>query len=288
MQPDHIERCSIGVGNYVFIVSCDTERYIVRCSKEENAYQDTVYWLEKLNSIDVPVSRIICSGQYKEIEYVILTYIPGKDIGLVYNDLSTGEKRAIARDVAAIQRKVARLEISPPEPDWQWSNFIMEMLDRAQTLIVQNGYFRAELVEQLRTQSLCLREHFASVKPVPYLDDISTKNLLIENGQISGIIDIDWMGFGDSLTYIALTCVALLNMDCDTDYITFLIEEVQPSKTQIKAFLFYCLMFCVDFMGERGTTYMDKTIEVNSQIIQRLNDIYQRLWNKWLEINCEK
>ncbi len=283
-RPDHIERCSVGIGNYVFIVTCGTAKYTVRCSEEENAYKDTVHWLKKLSSIDLPVPHIVCSGHCQGIEYIILTYIPGNDIGLVYNDLSADEKRAIARDVIAIQHKVACLDICPAEPDWQWSNFITEMLDRAQSLIVQNGYFSAERVERLRVQSLQLSDYFASVKPVPYLDDISTKNLLIENGQVRGIIDVDWMGFGDNLTFVALTCVALLNMDCDTDYITYLMEEIHPSAIQIKAFIFYCLMFCVDFMGERGTTYNDKTVEVNPYIIRRLNSIYERLWEKWLEI----
>lgn len=41
-------------------------------------------------------------------------------------------------------------------------------------------------------------------------DDISSKNLLMNNGKISGIIDIDWMGIGDKLTYVALTNMALL------------------------------------------------------------------------------
>ncbi|MDO4333695.1 MAG: hypothetical protein Q4C58_13555 [Eubacteriales bacterium] len=40
-------------------------------------------------------------------------------------------------------------------------------------------------------------------------------------------------------------------------------------------------MYCVDFMGERGMRFMDKTIEVNEQIIDRLNGIYDKLWDEW-------
>ncbi len=42
--------------------------------------------------------------------------------------------------------------------------------------------------------------------------------------------------------------------------------------------MFYTLMYCVDFMGERGMQFTDKTIEVNEQIINRLNNIYDMLW----------
>ena len=40
-------------------------------------------------------------------------------------------------------------------------------------------------------------------------------------------------------------------------------------------------MFCVDFMGERGMQFMDKRIEVNEKIIKRLNDLYDKLLDKW-------
>ena len=48
-----------------------------------------------------------------------------------------------------------------------------------------------------------------------------------------------------------------------------------------KAFLFYCLMFCVDFMGERGMQFGDKTIEVNDAVVDRLNRIYEELWEEY-------
>lgn len=118
-------------------------------------------------------------------------------------------------------------------------------------------------------------------KRIAYLDDISSKNLLVYNGRISGIIDIDWMGTGDKLTFVALTNMALLNLEYDTDYVTYILEEMQVSEIQRKAFLFYTLMYCVDFMGERGMQFMDKTIEVNEQIIRRLNGIYDKLWYEW-------
>ena len=67
--------------------------------------------------------------------------------------------------------------------------------------------------------------------------------------QSAGVTDIDELGFGDMLTFAAMTKVALFNMGLDTDYVGFLLEEIGPGKTQYKAFVFYCLMYCADFMG---------------------------------------
>ena len=100
---------------------------------------------------------------------------------------------------------------------------------------------------------------------------------------IDDTVDIDWIGIGDRLTYVALTNIALLNMGHDTDYVKYILKEMNLSSIQKKAFLFYSLMYCVDFMGERGMQFTDKYIEVNEQIIYRLNSIYELLWKEFEE-----
>lgn len=281
--PQETERCAVGIGNYVYIVKCDDIKYIIRCSEDKNAYEDTVNWLKRLSALDIPVPKVLFCGQYQKYSYLILNYIEGKDIGLVYRDLTEAEKMEIARDVIEIQRKVSSLPLENISDAWSWVYFVDDMLERADKLIVQNGYFDSQKVKQLKEQKVFLEEYFAAVKPVAYLDDISTKNLLIHNGRISGIIDIDWIGIGDDLTFIALTYVALLNMNCETDYVEYLLKERGCNASEMKAFWFYSLLFCVDFMGERGTQFGDKKIEVSEEIIKRLNQIYEMLWKKWCE-----
>lgn len=282
-MPQETERCTVGIGNYVYIVKCDDIKYIIRCSEDNNAYEDTVYWLKRLSVLDIPVPKVLFCGQYQKYSYLILNYIEGKDIGLVYRDLTEAEKREIARDVIEIQRKVSRLSLENISDVWSWVHFVDDMLERADKLIVRNGYFDSQKVKRLKEQKVFLEEYFAAVKPAAYLDDISTKNLLIHNGRISGIIDIDWIGIGDDLTFIALTYVALLNMECDTDYVEYLLKERGCNASEMKAFYFYSLLFCVDFMGERGTQFGDKKIEVSEEIIKRLDRIYEMLWKKWCE-----
>lgn len=107
-----------------------------------------------------------------------------------------------------------------------------DMLVRAKKRIIANGYFDPEKVERLMKAAEGLEDYFAGIKPVAYLDDISTKNLLIHEGKVTGVIDIDWMGAGDNLTYVAMTNMALLNMRYDTDYVTYLLEEMQLSEEE--------------------------------------------------------
>lgn len=278
--PQHITRCAIGIANEVYIIDCAQKKYVFRCSTEENAYADTIYWLEKLTALDLPIPRVLFSGKWESWSYLILDYIEGEDIGLVYPSLSKAEKRQIAKDVMAIQRKVAEL-VPEVEENWSWFSFIDEMLDRAEARITQNGYFDPRKVMHIREQIPYLQQYFSSISPTAYFDDISTKNLLIHNGKVSGVIDIDWMGYGDRLTFIAMTYVALVNMGCETDYIDYLLEESVCSEIEKTAFLFYCLLYCVDFMGERGMQFGDKRVAVSDEIVARFNKMFDDLWEKW-------
>lgn len=279
--PQNIKRCAVGIGNQVYIVECNNKKYIFRCSEEQNAYEDTMHWLTELSAFDIPIPKVLFHGKYETYHYLVLNFIEGEDIGIVYSKLTKTEKRKIAKDVMEIQRKVSGLQIKHEEDNWTWTSVVDELLDRSELRITQNGYFDVVKVKQLKDKMYLLEDYFSGVKPVAYLDDISTKNLLIHEGNVSGVIDIDWMGEGDNLTFIAMTYIALRNMDCETDYIDYLLEARGCTDFERKAFLFYSLMFCVDFMGERGMQFGDKKIEVNEQVIHRLNRIYDELWEEF-------
>ena len=105
--------------------------------------------------------------------------------------------------------------------------------------------------------------------------------MLIKDGRISGIIDVDEMGVGDRLTYVALTQMALLNAGSDTDYVDYIADEMRLGEEERKILLLYTMIYCVDFMGERGMSFTDKKVEVNAEIIERLNGIYDRLMTEW-------
>lgn len=281
LTPQRVTRCAVGIGNQVYLIECDTANYIFRCSTDDHAYADTIYWLTQLSALSIPVPEVLYHGTYEEHEYLILSYLEGRDIGLVYRELSKQEKKTIAKQVIEIQRRAALLPLEPVDAAWSWYDFLNDLLNRAELRIKQDGYFDPTRVTQVRDQCSILDDYFSTIQPIAYLDDISTKNLLVHNGTLSGIIDVDWIGVGDSLTFIALTYVALANMDCETDYVDYLLEEKGCSDIEKKAFLFYCLVYCVDFMGERGMQFGDKTIAVNDEIIARLYRIYDDLWEKW-------
>lgn len=139
--PTKTERCAVGQGNYVYIVEALNDKCVFRLSEEKDAYKDTVYWLERLVGLDIPVPKVLGKGVYAEYEYIILTYFEGKDIGLVYTELTYEEKQNIAREIVEIQRKMEGFRLENIPADWSWKAEVEGMLERAKLRILQNGYF---------------------------------------------------------------------------------------------------------------------------------------------------
>ncbi len=66
---------------------------------EPAAYTDTVYWLERLAEIQVPAPKVIAKGSFQGYEYLILSYLEGQDLGIIYPQLTKEEKRRIAAEI---------------------------------------------------------------------------------------------------------------------------------------------------------------------------------------------
>lgn len=269
----HIDRFPTGLGNYVYHIKIGTTNYVFRCG--EQPYGQTIRYLTELQALDLPVAQPIAHGSHQGLHYMIVTYLEGRELGDIYPTLSDTEKQTIAREVIHIQNRASRLQ---PDETCNWPKWVDGMLERARTRITANGYFDPELVDRLRPAASRLRHYFETLTPRAYLDDITTKNLLIHNGHVSGIIDVDWIEYGDWLTFAALTNMSLLNMEYDTKYVQYLLEQMHITQEERHAFLFYTLVFCVDFMGERGTTFVGRTVPVSKEIIERLNRIYTQLF----------
>jgi hypothetical protein len=127
-----------------------------------------------------------------------------------------------------------------------------------------------------------LSDYFTGIKPIPFLDDITTKNVLVNNGRLSGIVDVDEICYGDSLLVVGLTNMALLSMREDTKYVDYWLKEIDANDSQRKAVKFYTLFYCVDFMGEQGMRFgNDKNVPPNQEVIDLLNATYSELISEY-------
>ena len=254
--PNKIERCSVGHGNYVFILDYIKYKRIIRMNDESNLYsqyENYQYWVSKLKDIDIPVPNIISIGKYKNYNYIILDYIEGKDLGEVYTLLTEEQKENIAKKIVKIQIKIQEhllpnnkfgsvYKYNDNSGFDTWKEFILDSLQISKQNIKKNNIFDTEKVDKLIQLTEKYNEYFNKIEPKAFLDDISNKNLIIYNGEISGIIDLDWMGFGDLLYFIGYNNMALLDMEVDTKYVDYMIQELKLNEFQKEIVLFYTLV----------------------------------------------
>ena len=277
--PESAERCTVGMVNTVYRLSVNGRRCVLRLNSERGSFDNSADILRRAAAAGVPVPSVIAQGEYGGAEYIILSYIKGKDLGIVYHELTDAQKRSIAAETVDIQRKAAGIACdNRPDP---WYGMVYELLSCAEERLKASGHFDSRKAAFVRNEAGRLAGYFERLTPVTYLDDISTKNLMIHDGHVSGVVDIDELGFGDPLTVIGLTRTALLNMGLDDDICGYMLDEMNADREQRRAELFYSIMYCADFMGERGQTFDGRTVEVNREVVARLNGIYDTLIDRW-------
>jgi hypothetical protein len=120
--------------------------------------------------------------------------------------------------------------------------------------------------------------YFAAVRPVPFLDDTTTKNVLVEQGRLTGVVDVDQLCFGDSLLTIGLTQTSLLAKGFDIDYVGHWMNLLEFDKQQRQVVDAYTVLFCVDFMSELGQRFnKEKQPEIDLEQFTRLESIFGKL-----------
>lgn len=288
--PDKIKRFEMGYGNYVYKINFNEDRFIVRTSFGKESYKDMIYWLNKLMPLGLPIPKILSNGIYDDVSYLILTYIQGEDLGNVYNTLSDYEKKMIARDIVGIQNKVSTLPqnsgygylTSYEDENFKnnWKEVIISHLDRSKNRMKENKIFDYRKVDRIKELLYLYDDYFNNIRPIPFLDDLSSKNILINEGKVSGVIDFDWICFGDRIYYIALTNMALIAFRYDTRYVDYLMKEIKASEIEKDILKLYTLVFCVDFMSEKGMKFKDRVVEVTQNEIEDLNKTYDKIYNE--------
>lgn len=289
------QRFSTGLAHYVYdIKTINGEEMVVRLTKPElvDFFKGAKFWYELLKPKGIPLPTLIYSSTdltKHEFPVMVMERLPGKDLDAVYTVLSEDQKRNLARRIVSIQNKVhelpqaqgfgyAKSYDSDQTLFKTWADFLESQLDDSKKKITEAGIFDPQVVEKVQQT---IREHsayFSSIKPTAFLDDTTTKNVIMDKGELTGIVDVDFVCFGDPLRTPALTNMALLSRGWSTDYIDYWLHELNLSDDQRKAFKIYTAMYCVGFMSEKGQKYNKEIAEpVEEQTIQRFKSILDGL-----------
>lgn len=283
-----IRRFERGHHHYVFDVACDDgQAFVVRlgAAGEERYFEAALGWHALLSPIGTPLPALLASGEHAGHPYLLLSRLPGVDLEDAFDSLDRDDRRTLAAAIAAIQERVQAalpegdgfgdaLSYDGPYAAADWGGAIAGFIERSRKRLAGCGPGLADLIRRAEAGAAALAPYFASVRPRPFLDDITTKNVIVHQRRLSGIVDVDWLGFGDRLMPVALTRNGMLAGGRAPDYADFWLEAHRPSDEERRALRFYTALYALDFLGEDGQQFnRDRPLRVADDRLARLRRI---------------
>lgn len=285
-------RFPTGLCHYVYEVELSDGRKVVARLAGPNTRQflaGGVYWQTRLRPLGVPLAAQLYADLSAPIPHVILERLPGDDLGNVYETLDDTSKRAVAAAVVDAQMRTARLpeatgygyafsyEDAALLLHQSWQQIITALLERGRRRITTAGVVDVALVDHVAAWLPKFASHFSRVRPTPFLADATTKNVLVHQGRLTGIVDVDEICFGDPLLTVGLTQMALLSDGSEAEYVNHWLALLNPSAEQRAAVDFYTAVFCADFLSEQGQSFNRATTTVNPAKVAALELILDEL-----------
>jgi hypothetical protein len=293
-QVRDISRFPLGLCHYVYGVQlADGRALVLRVASRDNLplLRAAVAWDAVLKPIGVPTAQILeahleVTGP-DDLPYLVLERLPGADLGDVYAGLTAAQRRQLAESVVEVQSRVSSMPLgrgfgyvpSPtgPFPAASWSAVVEQNLARSRKRMEQNGS-SAPLHDRV---GRLLREsagYLDAVQPQGFLDDLTTKNVIVHEGRLSGVVDVDAVCFGDALYTPALAKVALIADGQEPDYVEAWLERLELRPEQTKAFDVYTAVFVLDLLSERGLHFnRPEPVVVSDDRESRLRQLFESL-----------
>jgi aminoglycoside phosphotransferase (APT) family kinase protein len=269
-------------GNHHYVYDCrlaDGGQAVVRIAAAHSraAMAGAAQCSDLLRPLGVPLPEILARGEAEGLLYLVLERLPGTDLGHVITLLTPEQRRAIACEIARIQDVVASLPAANrygyavrPEhaPHGTWTAALHAMLDRSGRRIEQAGVVDPECVARVRAAVERAQGMLDRKRPRCFLHDTTTKNVIVNEGRLTGIVDVDDFCFGDPLLAPALTLTSLLQAQRPIDYVLAWVEAARLSFGD--PLLLYVAIFCVDFLAEIGHSFNGNNAEKQSKAVERL------------------
>jgi hypothetical protein len=285
VTPTSVVRFTTGIGHWVYdVVGPGEEKLVVRIgtAEQHDDFLGARHWSKQLRSLGVPLPQLLDAGTWSGLPYLVLERLPGKDLILVYEELDAHQKQRLAAEVCRIQQRALALERGagygfkrlPDDPGLRsWAEVIEQSLCRSRRRLEQAKILASRVVDEVARHAQLLQPYFASIEPLPFLDDVTTKNVLVHHGVLSGIVDVDWICYGDPLFTLALTRASLLAAGRDLDYTDAWARQVATSAEQERAVCFYTALFCADFLSEVGHRFNNEAVAVDLAWVERLEAV---------------
>jgi hypothetical protein len=290
-------RMTTGDQYFVFDIKTSTSEYVIRMTDlaHKQNFLSGIYWQEKLIPLGIPLAKFIKSdlnGDYSQFPALLMVRLQGNDLCNIYSNLTNLDKQNLAKDMVKIQALtnllpdglgygIASSYEQIPENN-SWYDFLLNRLLLFKDIIKTNAIFDETKVNQVISIAKDMEDELRSIRARPFLWDASERNVIIDKGKITGIVDVDVddLCFGDPLLVIALTSVSLEIEGHDTLYTDYWAEVLQLDKNAQQRLNFYRLFYAIAFMRKHFiTTTNSQKVIFN---VNRLNNIFKEALMKFI------
>lgn len=262
-----IERKTFGHSNVVYEVRTPEKELIIRMNDKPEALQGTAANLAILDELGLPVPQVLFNDLTKEqypFAYLILPKIPGSDLRYELPAMTPGQMTELAGQIVSFQQKVRELPpgtgygwvpIHGQGPFGSWTQVIEKHL--AGHMKQARDHLTPEEIRVLLEQVERFRCYFDEIEPRCFLDDVTIKNVIMLNGELQGIIDFDWVCYGDPLYMIGLTQTAIVADVPGTNALTYIEElcRLWPlDRRQRKVVDLYSVLHGMQFLKFLGSS----------------------------------
>lgn len=260
-KPLKIDRMNLGFINKVYDVKLEDKELIVRINDNWDVFKGLKENIHVLKDIGLPVPKVLyfdLSKDTYDFAYTILEKLPGNDLRYEIENMSLEEMSDIAEKVVFYQKIVGNLPLGKGFGKCNigekgiynsWTEFLTYELNRLKTNM--DKVINSDLSDEIMNLLKEFKVYFDEIKPICFLDDISLKNIIIDKGKLQGLIDFDWICYGDPLYNIALVQTGImlhLQHRC-MHYVNELVR-VWEVKDYEKAIIdFYSIIHAADFLG---------------------------------------
>ena len=215
---------------------------VVRMNADASVFAATERNIGVLKDLGLPVPVVLSSDLSKTrypFAYLLLEKIAGRDLRYELADMTPMQMARLAEQIVGFQRCVTALPLGT---------------GYGYVGIGETGLY-ASWRELIRSkdepvQSSRFEAYFKQVRPVCFLDDITVKNVIVQNGELQGLIDFDCVCYGDPLWWLALTAVGVTSDVGPPGQ--FYVEELKRlwglTAEQEQVLAFYCVLMAQDFM----------------------------------------
>ena len=260
-------RMATGDQNFVYAVKTTNKEYVLRMTDINHKYKfyAAIAWQKMLLPLGVPLAQFIKSdldGKYSPFPALLMIRLPGDDLINVYPNLKDADKKNLANEMIDIQALCNKLpegscygvldSYDDVSADKTWYEFLSKRLELYKEHITKHAIFNPFFATQALSVAKDMEENFKTIRPRPFLWDASERNVLVHNGKIAGIVDVDEICFGDPLLVVALTSTCLELEGLDTIYTDYWAEDLHLDKSAQARLNFYKLFYSLAFMRKHS------------------------------------